>query len=54
MLVAFVLMFILIVALILLPVALTQHKNTDSIFIANKTSNSTCEKRKNSASPITE
>ena len=48
-----VLMFTLIVSLVLLPVALIQHKNSDSIFIANKPSNSTRKEIKDSASPIT-
>jgi maltodextrin utilization protein YvdJ len=36
-------MFVLIVPLILLPVALIQYKNADSIFVASKTSNGTRE-----------
>jgi hypothetical protein len=47
-------MFVLIVPLILLPMALIQYKNIDSIFVAGKTSYGTRETRKDTASFNTE
>ena len=46
--------FVLLVPVILLPVALKQYKNTDSIFVASKTSKGSQEERKDTTSFDTE